>query len=56
MNLKEFTGHLLAAISKSSPVWSVGIMTPIELEILRGGAVSKQSGSNSKLYLILSNK
>lgn len=54
-NLKEFTAYLIAALSKSSQKWSVGIMTPIELQVLRGGTPSKQAG-NTKLYMILSDK
>lgn len=55
MNMKEFTSHLLQAISKSSEQWGIGIMTPVELEVLRGGTPSKQA-SNNKIYLILSDK
>jgi hypothetical protein len=29
MSYKEFQSNLLAAISKSSEKWSIGIMTPI---------------------------
>ena len=29
MNMKEFTSHLLQAISKSSEQWGIGIMTPV---------------------------
>ncbi len=43
------------AISKYGEKWSIGIMTPIELEVLRGGSASKQA-SNNKIYLILSDK
>jgi hypothetical protein len=55
MGLKEFTGFLLQALSKTTEKWSLGIMTPIELEVLRGGQPSKQA-SNNKIYMILSDK
>ena len=44
-----------SALRKEHDRWSLGIMTPIELEMLRGGSGNKQS-SNNKLYLILSEK
>lgn len=44
-----------SALRKEGDRWSVGIMTPIELEILRGGNANKQS-NNNKLYLILTEK
>ena len=46
---------MLQAISKSSEKWSIGIMTPVELEVLRGGTPSKQA-NNTKIYMILSDK
>jgi hypothetical protein len=55
LTLKEFAAHLVAAVSRSSERWGVGVMTPVELELLRGGAAGRQSGNN-KLYLILSDK
>lgn len=55
MTIKEFTNSLLQAISKTSDRWGLGIMTPVELEVLRGGTPSKQA-NNNKVYLILSDK
>lgn len=55
MTLKEFTNYLLMAISKTTEKWGIGIMTPVELEVLRGGAPNKQA-NNNKIYLILSDK
>lgn len=55
MNLKEFTTSIMQAISRTSEKWGVGIMTPVELEVLRGGVPTKQA-NNNKIYLILSDK
>lgn len=55
LSFRDFISAVYAALSKSGDRWSIGIMTPVELEMLRGGNTSKQS-SNSKLYLILSDK
>ena len=52
---RDFAQALLAGLQKSHPRWSVGIMTPTELDALRGASQSKASSSN-KLYLIVSDK
>ena len=52
---KEFISFLLQAVTKASEKWSLGIMTPSYLEVLRGGQASKQASSN-KIYMILSDR
>lgn len=55
MSLKQFTNNLLMAISKATEKWGIGIMTPVQLQLLRGGAPNRQA-NNNKIYLILSDK
>ena len=40
---------MLSGLKKSSSKWQIGIMTPIEVEMLKGGNSSKQHGNTKRV-------
>lgn len=54
LTFKEFVSAAINGLQKDHQKWSIGIMTPIELDMLRGG--SGKSHQQNKIYMILSDK
>ena len=56
LSYKEFVSAVINGLQKDHKKWSIGIMTPLELDMLRGGGNSNKSYNNNKIYMILSDK